>query len=117
MVSVADFPFGVVRAEIRSTDLAGNQNTAQVSFNTDSCHHTQNGTTRCLKEELLAPPPEAVFESMELSEGPFLFVFILLGINLFAILIAAFTLFTTLSAPRKKDDEDDVRIHWHFRPT
>jgi hypothetical protein len=105
-VSVADFPYGIVRVEIRATDMAGNQNSAQVSFNTDSCHHTQNGTTRCLKEELLAPPPEAVFESMELSDGPFLFVFILLGINLFAILIAAITLFTSLSAPRKKGDED-----------
>ena len=105
-VSAGDFPPGVIRAEIRATDAAGNMNTKQVSFSTDSCHHTVNGTTRCLLEDINRAVPEPIHEQMNLTQGPFLFVFILLGVNLIALIVAGMTLFTTLSAPKKKDDED-----------
>ena len=105
-LAVADFAPGVIRSEIRATDAAGNQRTSQISFSTDSCHHTKNGTTRCLLNDINRATPEPIHEQMNLTEGPFLFVFILLGLNLIAIIVAGMTLFTTLSAPKKKDDED-----------
>ena len=112
-VAVADFPYGNIRAEIRAIDAAGNQNTEQIIFKTDNCHHTENGLTRCAVEEAMADPEPTIFESMNLTQGPFLFVFIMVGVNLLALIVVAMTLFVTLSAPRrKKDDEEDEGDDW-----
>lgn len=108
-VSVGDFPLGTVRVEIRATDAAGNQNTNQVSFATDDCHQSIEGLTICDGKEGIKDPPEVILESVSMGSGPFLFVFVLAGINIFAIIVVIMTIISALSAPRKKkgDDEDE----------
>ena len=112
-VSVGDFPLGTVRVEVRATDAAGNQNTNQVSFATDDCHQSIEGLTICDGKEGLKNPPEVILENVSLGSGPFLFVFVLAGINIFAIIVVIMTIISALSAPRKKKgDDDDEGDEW-----
>lgn len=112
-VAVGDFPLGTVRAEVRATDAAGNQNTGQVSFATDDCHQSIEGTSICDGKEGQKDPPKVILENVSMGSGPFLFVFILAGINVFALIIVIMTIISALSAPRKKrGDDDDEGDEW-----
>ena len=112
-VAVGDFPLGTVRAEIRATDAAGNQNTGQVSFATDDCHQSIEGMSICDGKEGPKDPPEVILENVSMGSGPFLFVFVLAGINIFAIIVVILTIISALSAPRKKKgDDDDEGDEW-----
>jgi hypothetical protein len=108
-VAVGDFPLGTVRVEIRATDAAGNQNTGQVSFATDDCHQSIEGLSICDGKEGQKAPPEVILENVSMGSGPFLFVFVLAGINIIALIVVIMTIISALSAPRKKrgDDEDE----------
>ena len=112
-VAVGDFPLGTIRAEIRATDAAGNQNTGQVSFATDDCHQSIEGISICDGKEGQKASPEVILENVSMSSGPFLFVFVLAGINVIALIVVIMTIISALSAPRKKKgDDDDEGDEW-----
>jgi hypothetical protein len=111
-VAVGDFPLGTVRVEVRATDAAGNQNTVQVSFATDDCHQSIEGISICDGKEGQKDPPEVILENVSMGSGPFLFVFVLAGINVFALIVVIMTIISALSAPRKKKGDDDEGDEW-----
>ena len=112
-VAVGDFPLGTVRVEIRATDAAGNQNTGQVSFATDDCHQSIEGISICDGKEGQKAPPEVILENVSMGSGPFLFVFVLAGINVLALIVVIMTIISALSVPRKKKgDDDDEGDEW-----
>ncbi|PXY76791.1 MAG: hypothetical protein CXX80_02510 [Methanobacteriota archaeon] len=106
-LSSSDFQPGEHRVEIKVTDLGGNERQAGVTFLVDSCHHTINGTTICAYEQALKPDPEPIIEEVSFGDPPYIFVFGLAGLNVFAFILTLLVITISLSRGRVREDEDE----------
>jgi hypothetical protein len=111
-LSSADFQPGEHRVEIKVTDLGGNERQAGVTFLVDSCHHTINGTTVCAYEQALKPDPEPIIEEVAFGDPPYIFVFGLAGLNVFAFILTLLVITISLSRGRSRDDDEDEGDDW-----
>ena len=106
-VSASDFQPGEHRVEVKVIDKGGNERQSGVTFLVDSCHHTVNGTTVCAYEEALKPPPAAIIEEVGFTDPPYIFVFGLAGLNVFAFLLTLIVIAVGIGGPKRDDDEDE----------
>ena len=111
-LSSGDFQPGEHRVEIKVMDLGGNERQAGVTFLVDSCHHTVNGTTVCAYEQALKPDPQPIIEEVSFGDPPYIFVFGLAGLNVFAFILSLLVISVTLSRGRSKDDDEDEGDDW-----
>ena len=110
-MSSSDFTPGNHRVEIKVSDLVGEERSKGVTFRVDSCHQTENGTTRCAYEEALEPEEEPIIIEPGFTDPPYIFVFGLAFLNILAFVIVFLVITISLSSPKKKgeggDDEGD----------
>jgi hypothetical protein len=111
-LSSADFQPGEHRVEIKVVDRGGNERQAGVTFLVDSCHHTVNGTTVCAYEQALKPDPQPIIEEVAFGDPPYIFVFGLAGLNIFAFVLTLLVISISLSRGRSKDEDEDDGDDW-----
>jgi len=111
-VSAADFQPGEHRVELKVIDSGGNERQSGVTFLVDSCHHTVNGTTICAYEQALKPDPEPIVQEVGLSDPPYIYVFGLAGLNVFAFMLTLIVIAVSISGGRRGDDDEDEGDDW-----
>ena len=109
--AAGNFEFGQHQVIIRAIDSAGNEKDGSVIFMVDWCRHREDGATICENENPVPDDPEIIYTDPSFADPPYTIVWIISGVSIFSLIVAAMILITSLSAPRKKrgddDDEDD----------
>ncbi len=109
--AAGNFEFGSHQVIIRAIDSAGNEKDASSIFVVDWCRHREDGATICENENPVPKDPEVVYNDPTFADAPYTIVWIISGVSVFSLIVAAMILITSLSAPKKKrsddDDEDD----------
>ena len=105
--AAGNFEFGQHQVIIRAIDSAGNPKDENVIFVVDWCRHREDGETICENENPVPDNPEVIYTDPSFADPPYTIVWIISGVSIFSLIVAAMILFTSLSAPRKKRGEDD----------
>jgi hypothetical protein len=107
--AAGNFEFGKHQVIIRAIDSAGNTKDENVIFVVDWCRHREDGETICENENPVPDDPEVIYTDPSFGDAPYTIVWIISGVSIFSLIVAAMILITSLSAPKKKrgDDDDD----------
>ncbi|MEK9695402.1 MAG: hypothetical protein VW270_06525, partial [Candidatus Poseidoniales archaeon] len=111
-VAAGNFGLGYHRLTIMVEDTAGNQNMANVDFTIDFCRNTINGTTICEVIKEVEGIPDPVEVKPTFTDPPYVVVWIVAAINLFAILVSMLVIKTGMSGPKKKKDDEEENDDW-----
>lgn len=105
--AAGNFEFSKHQVIIRAVDTAGNQKDSSVIFVVDWCRHREDGATICENENPVSEEPEVVYNDPTFADAPYTLVWIISGVSMFSLIVAAMILITSLSAPKKKRSDDD----------